>query len=112
MRLGIGFGLLVLAFMAMALLERTAARKLGEAGGIILIILGMLVYLFGLVDLAKAKGYESSVAAAVMFVCVLCLPIVSLFVVTPIVLFVLKDKNRRYRRHEPRRRAPTDAVPR
>jgi hypothetical protein len=96
-RLGLGFGLMFVAVVLAGALAQTSARNLGYALGIILAIIGTLIYLFGLVDLAKAKGYDSSIAAVTMLVCLLCLPIISLFVVTPVVLFVLKDKTHRHR---------------
>jgi hypothetical protein len=97
-RLGAGIATLFLAPMLAGGLAETPLRKLGFASAIILGILGLLIYLFGLVDFAKSKGYESVIVVAVLGVCVFCLNLASIFVVTPVVLFVLKDKNARYRR--------------
>jgi hypothetical protein len=109
MRLGIGFGLLVLALLCAALLDRTSVRNLGYASGVILAIIGTLFYYFGLTDLLKAKGYSGAIVVAIILLG-FCMPLVSAFIMTPVVLFALKDKNARYRGHDWRKRAPSDPV--
>jgi hypothetical protein len=111
MRLGIGFALLVLAVLVAALLDRTALRNLGYGSAVLMGVVGTLYYYFGLADLLKAKGYSGAIVIAIV-VLGFCVPLVSAFIMTPVVLFALEDKNRRYRRHESHRRAATDAVPR
>ena len=98
MRLGIGFGMMLLAFVMAVLLDHTAARSVGFAAAVILGIVGLILYYFGLAGLLQAKGYSGAIVIAII-VLGLCIPLVSAFVMTPVVLFALKDKNPRHRRH-------------
>jgi hypothetical protein len=99
MRLGIGFGLMVIAALAGALLDRTALRNLGYGSAVLMVIVGTLFYYFGLADLLKAKGYSGAIVIAIV-VLGFCVPLVSAFIMTPVVLFALEDKNRRHGKHE------------
>jgi amino acid transporter len=83
-------------------LSHTSARNIGLAAGIILGIIGTLMYYFGLADLAQAKGYSGAIVVAII-VLGLCVPLVSAFIMTPVVLFALKDKTAHHRRHHSRR---------
>jgi hypothetical protein len=95
LRVGIGLGAMLLGFHFGMLLHRTPARNLGFALFVILAIGGTLLYYFGMADLLKAKGYSGSIVAAIILLG-LCIPVVSALVMTPVVLFALKDKNVRY----------------
>ena len=101
LRVGIGFELMFLGLMLAATLARTQVRNLGFATGIILGIIGTLIYFFGLTDLVKAKGYSSAIVLAIIVIS-LCVPLVSAFIMTPVVLFALKAKTVSHRRHRPR----------
>ena len=97
-RLGIGFGMMLLALFVAALLDRTAARQVGFAIAVILCISGLILYYAGLADLVQAKGYSGAIVIAII-VLGFCVPLVSAFIMTPVVLFALKDKNVRHRKH-------------
>jgi len=101
-RLAIGFGMMFLAFAIAVMLGHTAARRGGFGAGVVLGIVGVIIYYVGLADLLQAKGYSGAIVVAII-VLGFCIPLVSAFVMTPVVLFALKDKNVRYRRsHSPR----------
>ena len=108
-RLGIGFGLLVLAVLVGVLLDRTAARNLGYGLAVLMGVVGTLFYYFGLADLLKAKGHSGAIVVAIV-VLGFCVPLVSAFIMTPVVLFALEDKNRRYRSRGSGKRASSEAV--
>jgi phosphotransferase system glucose/maltose/N-acetylglucosamine-specific IIC component len=95
-RLAIGFGLMLLAFVLAVLFEHTAARQVAFAMGVILGIVGAIIYYVGLADLLQAKGYSGAIVIGIV-VLGFCIPLVSAFVMTPVVLFALKDKNVRHR---------------
>jgi hypothetical protein len=60
--------------------------------GVVSAIIGYLIYVFGCVDLLKAKGYDSSVSLAFVIPALCCNLAFILF--APIIILTLKDKTR------------------
>lgn len=96
LKLVFGFGLLFLSFVVLALTAKTDARKLGEFIGIVVGLVGYLIFAYGCSDLLKARGYDSSMALA-FIIPVLCCGPIFIFIAPIVIFFGLKDKTKRRR---------------
>jgi len=89
-RTAIGFGCFVLGISALAAAGRPA-NNFGIACFTLSGIAGMIFYIWGCIDLAKAKGYGSAQVAAIIIVGGLCCNLLIIFAPL-IILFGLEDK--------------------
>ena len=93
----VSFSLLILIVLLVATRDFGLPDVLIAVGGVILGTFSFLFYFQGNIALAKAKGYDGSVVAAITIVACLCLG--GLFFAMPLIIFFgLKDK-RKSRRH-------------
>src|SRR5712671_6799919 len=96
-RLSLSFSLLILLGLLAAARSLGVPDALVAVGAIILGTFAIVFYVQGNIALAEAKGYDSSVVAAIIIVASLCLG--GLFFAMPLIIFFgLKDKTRA-RRH-------------
>jgi len=77
--------------------------------GTILCITGYLLYVFGCVDLLKAKGYDSSVSLAFL-IPAFCCCLFFIFFAAPIILFGLTDKTKQRQRERHLVRRPNKSA--
>jgi hypothetical protein len=109
--LGLSFALLLLMFVVIGLRAAGLPAALVAVGVVILATFSVVFYVQGNIALAKAKGYDGSVVAAIIIVASLCLG--GLFFAMPlIILFGMKDKNKARRHpHSSERRPPRQFSP-
>jgi hypothetical protein len=92
-------GLFVLALGIYHLGSVYDFRRVGGFFAVICTVVGVVLYQWGSIVLAKAKGYSSDVPAGVITVGILCCGFI--FFISPFIILFLKDKTRRSRRSTP-----------
>ena len=87
-----GYAILLAALIVWGATRRTASAHFAELLSVIIAFVGFITYAFGCAALAEAKGYSTSVAIGIIFVCLCCCSIGAPIIPT-IVLLVLEDKS-------------------
>src|SRR5439155_15945190 len=97
-----GLGLILLALGVYGATVGNDFRRLGGCLAVIMTLIGVILYQWGGVTLAKAKGYSTDVAGGIIAVGLLCCGFV--FFIAPLVVLFLKDKTRHRSMSRPVRR--------
>ena len=95
-----GIGLLIIALGIYGICLENDLKRLGECLAVIIAVIGVILYQWGGVALAKAKGYSTDVAGGIIAVGLVCCGFI--FFIAPLVVLFLKDKTR-HRRIRPYR---------
>jgi hypothetical protein len=105
-RLAIVFAMLIVAIFIAAICEKTDYQKFGYIAGFSLLFGSVVLYIFGCIAWAQAKGLPTSIPSGIIAVCIVfmfCIPLIPffiMFIVLPTILFTMKDRTARERSGE------------
>ncbi len=101
--------MLIAAISIAVACERTEYKKFGYIVGFSLLFGAIVLYIFGCIAWAQAKGLPTSIPSGIIAVCIVfmfCIPVIPffiMFIALPTILFVMKDRTARDRSDEGRK---------
>jgi hypothetical protein len=96
LRLSIGFCMFFGGLCVVVLTQHGPSERIGGFFGVVSGGVGYLLFVFGCVDLLKAKGYDSSISLAFIIPAVCC-SLAFIFFAPLVIIFGLQDKTKNRR---------------